>query len=363
MVGLVILLLLSAASWKKRKTLISVAKKIYLSLSRVGSWCSDHLIQLIAYLALPVMLGLLLRSLYDSKGEPEYQIVLFGAILATATLAQYGPDLMHRLSKVGPVEFLRKRSAGISLEFQNIFNPHTGAKEFSGKELYEYEKADLYINHLEWQGLTSEPTDNEDLFELLFRICYVALLQKHWLRAIDRSELLLRLSDNQFKAAKVHYWCGCAYLGWAQKIQGTEREEAFKNSLDHFVQALKEDPHHWPACFYLAYVQVDLEMYELARKNNKRTLEMRSGYALAKYNLAICHIKLSQQEIDPDHQLKLALDKLHLLKAHDEKVEDVANGALQDDELEPLLEHPTFGLAARECLEELKLKVDKRHAK
>ena len=223
-------------------------------------------------------------------------------------------------------------------------------EKLSAKLLYEYEKADRYVTYLEWSGLPKGASGHESFYELLFNVGFVALNQRYWLRAIDRLELLLELSDGEFNAAETHYHCGLAYLWWAPGLEGRPRQESYKKSQNHFQKALEKDPQHWSACYNLAFVQYDLRMYQLARKNNEKALEILPNYAPAKYNLALCYIALGE--------FQMAMKKLKGIKASDEGVEDVAKTYISDEdsdeELKPLLRDETFGAEAKSFLQSLK---------
>ncbi len=147
----------------------------------------------------------------------------------------------------------------------------------------------------------------------------------------------------KFKPAEAHYRCGLAYLYWVQASQGRADEDLFRQAQDHLCEAVKANPYHWGAYFNLAYVQVELGMYELARQNNEKAIEIRPGYAPAKYNLAVCWIKLGN--------LDAALKELKSIEPEDENAERIIKTASAEDDLKPLLRDGERGPETRRLLE------------
>ncbi|MCP4663798.1 MAG: tetratricopeptide repeat protein [bacterium] len=147
----------------------------------------------------------------------------------------------------------------------------------------------------------------------------------------------------KFKPAEAHYRCGLAYSYWAQSSQGGAAEALFRQAQDHLWEAVTAEPYHWAAYFNLAYVQVNLEMYQLARQNNEKAIEIRPGYAPAKYNLTICWIKLGN--------LDAALKELKSIEPEDESAERVIKTGSEDGDLKPLLRDGECGPEARRFLE------------
>ena len=320
----------------------------------LGKFCQEHLVQLLSWIALPILVMAFGWRVLDPNSDPTHLLILLGLILAAAILAQFGNEMLSRLSKVGPVEFVQRLSEEMRPEFKNLdagpralveksLNPER--PKLPAKLLYEYEKADDYICFNEWSNRLKKPPRSEKFLELLLKCSYVALYQGEWPRAMDRLQLLTRLSEGKYKAAEVNYRLGLTYLARAEAARNTDPNDsvyACKQSQHFFAKTLEEDPHHWRACFNLAYVQVDLNSFEVARKNNLKTLDLRYGYAPAKYNLAICHIKLGD--------LEEALNALYTLSPSDERIEIINERVWTDEEVRPLLNHPTLGSQARRVL-------------
>ena len=315
---------------------------------RVGRWLNSHLIWILSWLALVVLVVKFVRSYLDPASKPSHQLVLLGLILAAAALAQSGNDLLKRLTKVGPVElraaeFVERRFYRIFDELKELPLLETDVEVALSKSLlYEYEKANGYVAHLEWSASTNKAMQDEKVYDLILKMSYVALSQKDWVRTVDRLELLLRISSGKFKPAEAHYRCGLAYKNWAFEDE-RRREELFEQAHDHLRLAVKENPLHWLGYFHLAYVQVDLGMPEQARQNNEKALEIRPDYAPAKLNLVVCYVLLTN--------LDAALKELKLIVPSDMSVEKVIKEAFADEELGPLLRDEKRGPEAKLFLE------------
>lgn len=314
---------------------------------KTARWLNGHLVKLLSWLALPILVVEFIRSYFDANSQPNHRLILFGLILAAAVVAQYGTDLLGRLKKVGPVEFVEERFERFVPNLKLIptldLDQPESQELLTQELLYEYHKADLYVTHLEWSGLKDEVIQSERLHDLLFKMSVVSLYQEDWVRVADRLEFLLEISGGKFKAAEVHYRCGVAYRKWAESSQGRQREEFFQQAHRHLWKAVNQDPHHWQAYFNLANVQFDLGFYELARQSNEKVIEIRPDSADAKYNLAICYILLGNRDA--------ALERLESIKTGDEGREGVIDWAPQDEELTPLLGDPELGPKARLFLE------------
>lgn len=339
---------------------------------KLSRWLNDHLVQMVAW-TLMLALGVLLmsriekaRETSDSLNASIKELVLLGLVVGLAVLAQLGHRLLHRLKKVGPVEFIERRYDQIAPELPEILVDLDGPKPpLSAKLLWEYEKAEIYVTHLEWAGLEgSGVAGNERFHDLLFKMSAIALMRDYLPRAVDRLELLLKISEGEFKCADAHYRCGIAYRKLATKEEDQEklyRErqqkkeeehhrmeklELCQKAQTHLRKASEEDPYLHQAFFNLAFVQFVLREYPLAIANNEATLEILPRYALANYNLAICHIKMEQ--------MKEARNAVKRIRADDKGARAVHDDALHDGDFARLLADPIWGREVREHLETLK---------
>jgi tetratricopeptide (TPR) repeat protein len=326
----------------------------------------SHLVQVLASALTLSFAVLLARSYLDHFEDQAYglsrdDLVLVGVVVGLAILAQSGHDLLLRLKKVGPVEFIERRSGQIIPELEGLgptYDVMRGdPKRLSKTLVWQYEKTETYLTHLEWSGLgASGLSRNRKLHELIFRMTSVAMIRGHWERVIDRLELLLDISEGQFKAAEAHYRCGSSCLRLAEEMtpadgqqedraKKEEREHLLQKAQDHLSKATKEDPHLYRGFFILASVQFHLQAYPLAVESNDMAIRLFDAYAAAKVNLAICHVKRGQ--------LGQAWKALESIKKSDEHARERCRGALAEKDLSPLFEDPELGPMARQHLGQL----------
>jgi hypothetical protein len=69
---------------------------------------------------------------------------------------------------------------------------------------------------------------SERFYDLLFKMGAIALMCDFLTRAVDRLELLLRISEGKFKGAEAHYRCGIAYRKLAE-LEGTKEKQSREN--------------------------------------------------------------------------------------------------------------------------------------
>lgn len=205
--------------------------------------------------------------------------------------------------------------------------------------------ARLRVTHLEWSGVQSEIEANERLHSLLLKLAAIAMIEGDWIRAVDRLELLLKISAGKFRPAEAHFRCGYAYSRLATDSQGKQREEFLEVAQEHLWRASKENPHDEKIVFYLANVQLELGKWGLARENYERAIKIQPDYARAKYNLAICRLKLEGA--------KTAFEGLQSIRAEDRDAAYLGKRGLEDDDLKPLLDDPEHGASARLFLSSL----------
>lgn len=328
------------------------------TLRKAKAWLDAHLSRILLLLAFLSLTILLAWDYLEAENKlSNQQLILVGLILATAVLAQFGNDLLPMLKKVGPVEFMDRQSHQLERElkgFGKFVDDLPSERSPSPQLLLDYQKADRYVTFLEHSGRVKEKVTDERLFHLLFNISRVALQLGDWARVVDRLDLLRRVSNGEFKPAETRYRCGLAHLEWARASdEEKDGESHFDLAQSQFLEAVRLAPNYWEAYFNLAYVQVDLKMYEKARQNNLKALEIRKELAPAKYNLAICHVKLSKlthRDRDRDYHLDKALKRLTSILPNDLAAERTIIEARKDEELKDLLRDEKRGPQAYKFL-------------
>ena len=347
-----------ARIWKIRSWLYKQARSLWAWCYRKGRWVFNHLVQILALVALVFLIKELHGSLtgnFQTPGEDPsrnhiYHLYLLGLILIAAVLTQARGSILSRLKKVGPVEFVEERYAALVPELTEVpeFDLE-GSRPPLPQELHlEYHKADRYLTHLEWAEPEDKMPRTDRFYDLLHKTSAVALWKGEWANAADRLELLLRISDGKFKPAVSHFRCGHAYRYGAKESQGATRREKdifhkrLTTAADHFRRAAKENPLFAAAYFWLAYVQVDLKSYDQAVDNNEKAINCRSDYAPAKYNQAICHVFRED--------LEAAIMSLRRIKPGDSGLRKLTRDSYTDTEIAPLLRDPKHGTEAKRIL-------------
>ena len=305
------------SDWRKKvvstwRTSRRWARRLGTVLRKWIRWPFDHLVQLVA-LPLLVGLGILLGKRIQAQmapGAPDVSLkdlVLLGLVVGLAVLAQAGHRLLHRLKKVGPVEFLDQQYERIVPELEGIEwegELVDSIERLSLRLLWEYEKAESFVTHLEGSGLgASGLAHSEKLHNLLFKLAKIAMMRGHWARLVDRTELLLKITDGKYKTARTHFRCGLGYrklaaeeTEWAKTEKPPKAQEHLNNAKelllkaqDHLWRAAEGNPHSYRACWDLGIVQFHLGEYPLAIESNKKAIHIFPRYAKAKYNLALCY--------------------------------------------------------------------------
>jgi tetratricopeptide (TPR) repeat protein len=208
---------------------------------------------------------------------------------------------------------------------------------------HAYKSATALLRYIEFSGTKPSSERNKRRYgDLLFKFSQLASKQQDWWAARRALEQLRSLLGDDFEGFKVSYNLGRAYLACADS-GATDGNELRHKALGCFAEAAHRSPFDPDSFFWLAYVQDDLGMLDLAVANNRRVLERRHGYSLAKYNIVISRIK--KMEMDE------ALEDLLAITPQDEEGLETLRGALGDTELRPLLQHPTLGSKARWWLE------------
>lgn len=346
-------------------------RRLGVVVGRPLRWLYDHLAQLVA---LALMLALLVRfgAVYLARWNDENldahslkDLVLLGLVVGLAVLAQLGHRLLHRLKKVGPVEFIEQRYDQIAPELPDVVVELDGPRPpLPAKLLWEYEKAEVYVTHIEWSDLEVSAVIRKERFhDLLFKMGAISLMCDYLARAVDRLELLLKISAGEYKCAETHYRCGIAYRMLGSKEEAKEMQarkngdrknedwhrqekmELYRKAQDYLRKAGEEDPYHYQAYVNLAYVQALLKEYSLAIENNEAAIKIFPGFAPAEYNRAICYLKLDQEE--------KALKAIESIKKDDEGAREVLITAFRDVDLLPLLFDPHHGEDAWKHLEML----------
>jgi hypothetical protein len=316
---------------------------------------AEHLFQIACGLLFFVLfLDFVDQSLAPSP-DAKSLAALAATLLVLALGAQYGQHLFARLKKLGPLELFEKEAAELIERLKDVLDrldveidealgtPLSPAAE----ETYHYTYA--FIRHIEFSGNTPVSEASKKRFgDLLFKFAQLASVRgkvlsrtADWWVARLTLERLRELVGKDFEGFKVAYNLGRAYVECA--VAGPEGDELRRKALACFTEAIERDSFDSDSYLWLANVQDQLGMLDLAITNNLKVLERRHGYASAKYNIVISRIKKGEME--------QALKDLLAIQPHDDTGKETLRQALTDPELQPLLAHPDHGDRARWWLE------------
>jgi len=316
---------------------------------RLGAWLvrlrlSERLFQIACVL---LFVPLFLRFVAEARApapDSKALAALAALLLVLALGAQYGQALFVRLKKLGPLELFEQKAPELIERLNDVLEPldvdiaKALHPPLSPEAEYAYQYANALIRYLEFSGTApSSEMDKKRFGDLLFKLAQLASLREDWWVARRALERLRSLLGREFEGFKVAYNLGRAYLECA--AGRADRNELLQKALNCFAEAADRNPHDWESFFWLAYVQVDLRMFDPAIANNRKVLELRHGFAPAKYNIVISRIKKGEME--------QALADLLAIGPHDEQGLDALQKAASDDEIRPLLTHPVHGSRAR----------------
>jgi tetratricopeptide (TPR) repeat protein len=301
-----------------------------------------------------LFLDLVDESLVPSPDATSLAI-LTGTLLVLALGAQYGQPLLARLKKLGPLELFEKEATELIerlkevLERLDVEIGEALSTPLSPAAEATYHEAYAFIHHVEFSGTTSASEENKRRFgDMLFKFAQLASIRAEslsrkadWWVARLTLERLQKFLGKEFEGFRVAYNLGRAYVECA--AAGPGGDELRRKALDCFAEAAERSPFDSDSYLWLANVQDQLGMLDLAIANNLKALERRHGYASAKYNIVISRIKKGE--------MAQALADLLAIQPQDDTGEETLRLATTDDELRPLLTHPLYGGQAQWWLE------------
>lgn len=307
---------------------------------------ADHGFQLVCLLLLVPLFLCFLDAVFAS---PMDLAALGPTAIGVALLAiglQAGPHLLDRLKSLGPLELFEQRAPellqrlekaidGLDVDFERALRtPLEAEAEFL------YQRVNMLLLQIELSGVEpGSEAAKKQLGKLLLKSGQLAATRGDWWRAKSRFERIRELVGADFEGVKVSYNLGRAYQQIAEERAGEERKALLKQAMGCFQSASQKDPNDPDSLFWLAYVQDDLNMLDLAIANNLEVLRRNHGDAAAKYNIAIARIKQG------DHAA--ALRCFLLVTPNDRDGLETLRDAEDDDELKPLLNDPQLGPKAR----------------
>jgi len=305
---------------------------------------AEHLFQIACGLLFFVLFLDFVDESLAPTSDAESLAALAATLLVLALGAQYGQHLFARLKKLGPLELFEREATELIEHLKEILDRldveivHALGTPLSPAAEDTYQNANALIRHVEFSGTAPTSEASKRRFgDLLFKFAQLALQREDWWVARRTLERLRNLLGPDFEGLKVAYNLGMAHLQCS--APGAEGDEMRREALACFAEAAKRDPFDSDSFFWLAYVQDELGMLDLAIANNRKVLERRHGYAPAKYNIVISRIKKGEMD--------QALADLLAIRWQDEAGLETLHQATADGELRPLLTHPIYGSQAR----------------
>lgn len=279
-------------------------------------------------------------------GPPEAALVasLASLFLVSVLCLSFGPALLDRLKKIGPLELYEEKAQSIAESFnQYHFELKAGSKTgkpWKGLRRVQYEELDqlIFLVELEDQ-VPGEGALRKSFFKVLFQVGTAAAAQGEWARATRRLERLVELSRGHYEPASVYFNLGVSLLEWAEDSYDEDsdrpegepsREELLRKAVANLERACSHDPHDHLGPYWLAFAQDELGQYGDAITANDTAIAIRPQFAPAKYNAAVSEAKLKQYGA--------AFQRLKSISPEDECGREAFRQALEDQELQPLLD-------------------------
>lgn len=303
----------------------------------------------VALLVLALMVPALWREL--QKAEPQAALVtaLVSLILVAAVAAQLGGALLGRLKKLGPLELFGRELSSLVATLDRIdpqLKLSTGQGPLPPDVAFSYRELDRFVSQLEFSNQPLEGRYRERFYRLLRTVAGAAMRQEEWWKARARLELLVRLSDGKYQPGKIFYDLGIACMQCALSTQDEKKaEEDLREAARHLRRARELTPLDYKPHFFLGFVLAQLELYERAVEAIDGALELQPRLAQAKYNKAVCQVKLGS--------LGLAYSTLRTIEDGDEGADRAGREGLSDPELAELRGSRIYGASTVRILEHL----------
>ncbi len=318
----------------------------FASMARLRA-LSEHLFQIACGLLFFFLFLDFVNEALAPAPRAEALVALGIFLLILALGVQYGKELFARLKKLGLLELFEEKAPELIERLREVLEPMnveiamalgTPGTPLSPQGEYIYQNVGALIRYVEISGAAPTSEKNKKRYgDLLFKFGQLALNREDWWVAKRTLEKLQSLLGEDFEGFKVAYNLGMACYQCAKtsaNATGLRRQ-----ALACFAEAARRDPFDADSFFWLAFVQDDLGMCDLAIDNNRKVLERRRGFAPAKYNVVISLIKKGQ--------LEQALAGLLDIRPQDEEGLETLEFAPADEEIRPLLSDPIYGNRAR----------------
>ncbi|HXO27472.1 MAG TPA: hypothetical protein VOA80_09030 [Thermoanaerobaculia bacterium] len=333
-----------AAVWRRKGT--SPAERV----RAFWRWLLGHTFEAAATGALCLIFSLLVKELIVGA-EPVRLTTFVVLFLVTALCTQVGPSLIGRIKKLGPLELFEPGSDLMSslndafaklgrLQYQDgqyqdgeTFQP-TG-QEMSPSDRFAYDQLYLRLSTVESGGKDLPEGEKRRYCEILRVAGSIALLLPGAsLQAVALFERLRKASEGRYKALDVTSYLGLACLVASTGEEGKTRRRYLERAAGCFHEVVAAAPDDYVALWRLAHVQFQLESYGSAATYNKLALQVRPGFALAKYNLGISYLKATRWN--------RAVRALRSISPQDEQFNRVVSAAAHDKDLDALRDDPRF---------------------
>jgi hypothetical protein len=308
---------------------------------RLRRWVADHLFQLVASLVLVVALVLFSREMLQPTIDAAAVGTLALVLLVAGLASHLGPDLIAKVSKIGPVEFVEKSAWSVQVLTKGVdglsYHLEDGLKgSLTQRQMYAYYQLDLDISiHLASRRRISDSKDQNEYWRCLVVAGTAALIAGDIKKAISRLELVQEESKNTYKPAEIAFTLGFAYTKEAEHNARSKSDFETKAAQCFSVAARAHySEYAYLAFFQLALIELDRGYYGSAVTNNRNSLSIRPQYGSAKYNLAIALHRSSQTEE--------AWKVLKSITSEDDDFEKIAAVAWEDKDLAPFRADPAM---------------------
>lgn len=319
-------------------------------MGRHNRWRHRLLLTSCGTLWLLFVLGLAKEVFWNSEHDAAQVLSLGTLALVTTLCLAFGPDLLERLKRFGPLELYAIEVVGPLEDFKSfrfevkktgLGTSKASGERWIGRKRLEYEKLDRLasaIGKSEYLRIKDED-DRKQFHNVLFYLGTGAVEQGDWPRAEAHFKRLQQLSDG-YELETVSFNLGMAYIHWGiqkhqeRKPRDPRPRELFELALKHLTTAMKDPRDQHRTLFWLAYALDEVTYYRESIRRNLQALGLQGSLAPAKYNIAVTHVKLGEY-CD-------ALQYLGNISDTDTDADYVLDLASHDEDLNDLRRHPLF---------------------
>lgn len=296
-----------------------------------------------AVITILLLFSLTLELLAKQTSDAKMVGALVASLFVAAFLTAYGKEVAARIKKIGPIELLEGQKASHELDSiagegaralgaygvikrVDSFTPDLTKVDLSATEQFYYLESDKLLTYLKLSGSEPESGAERDVvWELLFKVGFIAITQREWMKAIRWLRHLEKLSGATYRPFEVSNYLAFSILFSAFQVTDDLRQERLKEASQRFSALAKRGQLDYIGYFWLAYAQDELKQWYEAVLSNRETLKRRPGLAPARYNLALSLLKLQKY--------RTALYQLKRIGSKDEKITTVSGGAAGDEEM------------------------------